>query len=149
MVYWICQKVSAKTTRTILLVRMVLKKNCTQCKVEYIKVLSLTWIRSLILGKAKWSLRKMAHSEKAELSNTSGRGDMMWWCGVVTWCGGEQPLWRRPLLSESNHEPVIKSKRESQRNSHRDFIRPSVKVNPAWLLVSKETAGITPLLICF
>ena len=65
-----------------------------------------------------------------EVSNTSARGDMMWRAAIVETC--HRAFWIQGHrteqstqcgdLSQSNHEPVIKSKRESRRHSHRDFI---------------------------
>ena len=67
----------------------------------------------------------------------------------MTWCG-LPPLWmRRSLLSQSNHEPAIKSKRgESRRNSHTDFTETSVKGKVTHLQLSLLTGTQNYIFCC-
>ena len=67
----------------------------------------------------------------------------------MTWCG-LPPLWmRRSLLSQSNHEPAIKSKRgESRRNSHKDFTETSVKGKVTHLQLSLLTGTQNYIFCC-
>ena len=115
-VYWICQKVMAKPTRSTELVRMILKTNCNQYKVKYIFMYSLFDLNTLILEEVM-----VEKDEKPELRNTSARGDMMWWVTIVA---------PAPLVTQQSRACHKKQEGKSTQFSQRFHPTP-VKVCPA------------------